>query len=34
MLVTIGDTLYWQALEMADAGMEKPADILREAMKI
>lgn len=31
--VTIDDALYKQALEMADSGVEKPADILREAMK-
>ncbi|SFP15332.1 type II toxin-antitoxin system VapB family antitoxin [Pseudomonas borbori] len=30
--VTIDDTLYQQALEMADPGMDK-ADIFREAIK-
>lgn len=31
--VTIDDTLYEKALEMADPGMEK-ADLFREAIKI
>lgn len=31
--VTIDDALYEQALELAEPGMDKPSDLLREAMK-
>ncbi|AFT68498.1 hypothetical protein B5T_00211 [Alloalcanivorax dieselolei B5] len=31
--ITIDDALYEQALELADSGLDKPADILREAVK-
>lgn len=31
--VTIDDALYEQALAFAEPGMDKPSDLLREAMK-
>ena len=31
--VTIDDALYEQALEVADPGLDKPSDLLREAVK-
>lgn len=32
--VTIDDTLYKQALEVADPGLDNPSDLLQEALKI
>jgi Arc/MetJ family transcription regulator len=31
--ITIDDALYEQALSLAEPGMDKPADIVREAIK-
>lgn len=31
--VTIDDALYEQAMELAEPGMDKPSDLLREAVK-
>jgi len=31
--VTIDDALYEQALEFAEPGMDKPSDLIREAVK-
>lgn len=30
--ITIDDALYKQALELADPGLDKPSDLLREAV--
>ena len=32
--VTIDDTLYKQALKLADPGLDNPSDLLQEALKI
>lgn len=31
--VTMDDALYEQALEVAEPGLDKPSDLLREALK-